>query len=72
MKSNSWFCKRLFHFKLYLEDRAEIGVINAICKSDSFVNSKVNQTISEMNRFWPFEGANDTEWKRRISQMSCN
>ncbi len=33
---------------------------------------KVNQTISEMNRFWPFEGADDTEWKRRISQMSCD
>ncbi|EMK21547.1 hypothetical protein LEP1GSC008_4335 [Leptospira kirschneri serovar Bulgarica str. Nikolaevo] len=55
-----------------MEDRAEIGVINAICKSDSFVAAKVNQTISEMNRFWPFEGADDTEWKRRISQMSCN
>ncbi|UOG40101.1 hypothetical protein MAL05_09155 [Leptospira noguchii] len=65
----------------FAEDRAEIGAgimgnqfweINEICRTDSFVAAKVNQTISEMNRFWPFEGTNDTEWKRRISQMSCD
>ncbi|EMJ53005.1 hypothetical protein LEP1GSC013_4193 [Leptospira interrogans serovar Valbuzzi str. Duyster] len=65
----------------YAEDKAETGAgimgnqfweINEICRTDSFVAAKVNQMISEMNRFWPYEGAENTGWKRRISQMSCN
>ncbi|EMP06979.1 hypothetical protein LEP1GSC124_1783 [Leptospira interrogans serovar Pyrogenes str. 200701872] len=31
---------------------------------------KVNQTISDMNRFWSFEGADDTEIKRKILKCS--
>ncbi|WP_061249614.1 LIC13305 family lipoprotein [Leptospira alstonii] len=65
------------------EDYAEIGcgimgpsvnfaqLIN-ICRSDSIVGAKVNLMISDMKKFWPFPGAESTEWKRRITEISCN
>ncbi|KXZ28202.1 hypothetical protein AYB33_05125 [Leptospira santarosai] len=65
----------------FAEDRADVGeaiqgrqfsYLNEICATDPIVASKVRLTIEEMNRFWPFPGAEDTQWKRRFSEIRCN
>ncbi|UZN07531.1 hypothetical protein M5D10_00640 [Leptospira santarosai] len=63
------------------EDRADVGAaiqgrqfsyLNEICATDPIVAAKVRLMIEEMNRFWPFPGAEDTQWKRRFSEIRCN
>lgn len=65
----------------FAEDRADVGgaiqgrhfsYLNEICATDPIVASKVRLTIDEMNRFWPFPGAENTQWKRRFSEIQCN
>ncbi|EKO23330.1 LIC13305 family lipoprotein [Leptospira interrogans] len=65
----------------YAEDRAEIGgaiqgrqfsYLNEICAVDPIVAAKVRLTIDEMNRFWPYPGAENTAWKRRFDEIQCN
>ncbi|AOP35640.1 hypothetical protein A0128_18405 [Leptospira tipperaryensis] len=65
----------------FAEDRADIGAaiqgrqfsyLNEICAVDSIVAAKVRLTIEEMNRFWPFPGAENTAWKRRFSEIECH
>ncbi|MCH1911650.1 hypothetical protein L9Z41_03465 [Leptospira noguchii] len=69
----------------HIEDRAEIGrVIMArpstynrlvqICRTDPIVAAKVRKTVSEWKQFWPYPGAENTEWKVRITQAErdCN
>ncbi|TGK35938.1 hypothetical protein EHQ12_08320 [Leptospira gomenensis] len=65
----------------YAEDRADVGAVfqgrqfsylNEICATDPIVAAKVRLTIDEMNRFWPFPGAENTQWKRRFSEVQCN
>lgn len=46
--------------------------LNEICAVDSVVAAKVRLTIDEMNRFWPYPGAENTAWKRRFSEIQCN
>ncbi|AXR62813.1 LIC13305 family lipoprotein [Leptospira mayottensis] len=63
----------------HLEDRAEIGMVIMgpqaannqlvqICQNDAIVAAKVRKTVSEWKQFWPFAGAENTEWKVRMSQ----
>ncbi|EMO64900.1 hypothetical protein LEP1GSC133_2709 [Leptospira borgpetersenii serovar Pomona str. 200901868] len=63
----------------HIEDRAEIGrAIMArpstynrlvqVCRNDPIVAAKVRKTVSEWNQFWPFPGAENTEWKTRMIQ----
>ncbi|MBM9576595.1 hypothetical protein JWG45_05445 [Leptospira sp. 201903070] len=65
----------------FAEDRADVGAVfqgrhffylNEICATDPIVAAKVRLTIDEMNRFWPFPGAENTQWKRRFSEVQCN
>ncbi|URD69894.1 LIC13305 family lipoprotein [Leptospira borgpetersenii] len=65
----------------FAEDRAEIGAaiqgrqfsyLNQICAVDPIVAAKVRLTIDEMNRFWPYPGAENTAWKRRFTEIQCN
>ncbi|EKO96232.1 hypothetical protein KQY10_20310 [Leptospira interrogans] len=65
----------------YAEDRADVGgaiqgrqfsYLNKICAADSIVAAKVRLTIDEMNRFWPYPGAENTAWKRRFDEIQCN
>lgn len=65
----------------FAEDRAEIGgaiqghqfsYLNEICAADRIVAAKARLTIEEMNRFWPYPGAENTQWKRRFSEIQCN
>ncbi|AVQ11351.1 Putative lipoprotein [Leptospira santarosai] len=65
----------------FAEDRADVGAaiqgrqfsyLNEICATDPIVAAKVRLTIDEMNHFWPFPGAEDTQWKRRFSEIRCN
>nr|WP_319941261.1 hypothetical protein [Leptospira sanjuanensis] len=44
------------------------------CKNDPFVATKSKKIIADMNRFWPFAGAEETFWKRRITETAtaCN
>ncbi|EMY76833.1 putative lipoprotein [Leptospira weilii serovar Ranarum str. ICFT] len=65
----------------YAEDRADIGgaiqgrhfsYLNGICAVDPIVAAKVRLTIDEMNRFWPYPGAENTAWKRRFTEIQCN
>ncbi|EMJ95226.1 hypothetical protein LEP1GSC198_0588 [Leptospira kirschneri str. JB] len=65
----------------YAEDRADVGAaiqgrqffyLNQICAVDPIVAAKVRLTIDEMNRFWPYPGAENTAWKRRFSEIQCN
>lgn len=65
----------------FAEDRAEIGAaiqgrqfsyLNQICAVDPIVAAKVRLTIDEMNRFWPYPGAENTAWKRRFNEIQCN
>ncbi|EPG48623.1 LIC13305 family lipoprotein [Leptospira kirschneri] len=65
----------------YAEDRADVGAaiqgrqfsyLNEICAVDPIVAAKVRLTIDEMNRFWPYPGAENTAWKRRFSEIQCN
>lgn len=65
----------------YGEDRAEIGAtiqgrqfsyLNEICAVDPIVAAKVRLTIDEINRFWPYPGAENTAWKRRFNEIQCN
>ncbi|EMO86813.1 LIC13305 family lipoprotein [Leptospira santarosai] len=63
----------------HLEDRAEIGMVIMgpqavnnqlvrLCQTDPIVAAKVRKTVSEWKQFWPFPGAENTEWKVRITQ----
>ncbi|MBW9233240.1 hypothetical protein JQK62_13115 [Leptospira santarosai] len=63
----------------HLEDRAEIGMVIMgpqtvnnqlvrLCQTDPFVAAKVRKTVSRWKQFWPFPGAENTEWKVRITQ----
>ncbi|EMO20965.1 putative lipoprotein [Leptospira santarosai str. HAI134] len=63
----------------HLEDRAEIGMVIMgpqavnnqlvrLCQTDPIVAAKVRKTVSEWKQFWPFPGAENTEWKIRITQ----
>ncbi|WP_061205249.1 LIC13305 family lipoprotein [Leptospira santarosai] len=63
------------------EDRADVGeaiqgrqfsYLNEICATDLIVAAKVRLMIEQMNRFWPFPGAEDSQWKRRFSEIRCN
>ncbi|WP_061207166.1 LIC13305 family lipoprotein [Leptospira santarosai] len=63
------------------EDRADVGAaiqgrqfsyLNEICATDPIVAAKVRLMIEQMNRFWPFPGAEDSQWKRRFSEIRCN
>ncbi|EMO65226.1 putative lipoprotein [Leptospira borgpetersenii serovar Pomona str. 200901868] len=65
----------------FAEDRADIGsaiqgrqfsYLNEICTVDPIVAAKVRLTIDEMNRFWPYPGAENTAWKRRFTEIQCN
>ncbi|WP_061220736.1 LIC13305 family lipoprotein [Leptospira borgpetersenii] len=65
----------------FAEDRADIGgaiqgrqfsYLNQICAVDPIVAAKVRLTIDEMNRFWPYPGAENTAWKRRFTEIQCN
>ncbi|EKO07186.1 hypothetical protein FH593_04155 [Leptospira interrogans] len=65
----------------YAEDRADVGgaiqgrqfsYLNKICAADPIVAAKVRLTIDEMNRFWPYPGAENTAWKRRFDEIQCN
>ncbi|WP_426489547.1 LIC13305 family lipoprotein [Leptospira interrogans serovar Copenhageni] len=65
----------------YAEDRADVGgaiqgrqfsYLSKICAADSIVAAKVRLTIDEMNRFWPYPGAENTAWKRRFDEIQCN
>ncbi|MBE8363761.1 LIC13305 family lipoprotein [Leptospira borgpetersenii] len=65
----------------FAEDRADIGAaiqgrqfsyLNEICAVDPIVAAKVRLTIDEMNRFWPYPGAENTAWKRRFTEIQCN
>ncbi|MDO6394078.1 hypothetical protein Q4554_08240 [Leptospira santarosai] len=63
----------------HLEDKATIGsdvmgsqffynrLVQA-CQTDPFVAAKVRKTVSRWKQFWPFAGAENTEWKIRITQ----
>ncbi|WP_025181085.1 LIC13305 family lipoprotein [Leptospira interrogans serovar Szwajizak] len=65
----------------YPEDRADVGAaiqgrqfsyLNQICTVDPIVAAKTRSMIEEMNRFWPYPGSENTEWKRRFSEIQCN
>lgn len=65
----------------YAEDRADVGgaiqgrhfsYLNEICAVDPIVAAKTRLMIEEMNRFWPYPGSENTEWKRRFSEIQCN
>ncbi|EMO33876.1 putative lipoprotein [Leptospira santarosai str. CBC1416] len=65
----------------FAEDRADVGkaiqgrqfsYLNEICATDPIVAAKVRLMIEQMNRFWPFPGAEDSQWKRRFSEIRCN
>ncbi|EMY12050.1 hypothetical protein LEP1GSC043_2483 [Leptospira weilii str. Ecochallenge] len=69
----------------HVEDRAEIGggIMGPIsdynrliqfCQTDPIVAAKVNRTISEWNEFWPFSGAENSDWKTKITATAaaCN
>uniref|UniRef100_UPI00036FA3A0 LIC13305 family lipoprotein n=1 Tax=Leptospira santarosai TaxID=28183 RepID=UPI00036FA3A0 len=60
------------------EDRADVGAaiqgrqfsyLNEICATDPIVAAKVRLMIEQMNRFWPFPGAEDSQWKHRFSEI---
>ncbi|EMO62285.1 putative lipoprotein [Leptospira borgpetersenii serovar Pomona str. 200901868] len=44
------------------------------CKADPLVAAKSKKIIADMNRFWSFPGAEETFWKRRITETAtaCN
>ncbi|MDI7197613.1 hypothetical protein QMM61_13010 [Leptospira santarosai] len=61
------------------EDRAVFGalvmgwpatynILVQACQTDPFVAAKVRKTVSRWKQFWPFPGAENTEWKIRITQ----
>ncbi|MDI7186608.1 hypothetical protein QMM42_10395 [Leptospira santarosai] len=63
----------------HLEDKATIGafVMGAqifysqlvkTCQNDPIVAAKVRKLVSRWKQFWPFPGAENTEWKARITQ----
>ncbi|WP_017862720.1 LIC13305 family lipoprotein [Leptospira santarosai] len=63
----------------HLEDKATIGgdvmgpqffynQLVKTCQTDPFVAAKVRKTVSRWKQFWPFPGAENTEWKIRITQ----
>ncbi|AXR60989.1 LIC13305 family lipoprotein [Leptospira mayottensis] len=69
----------------HVEDRAEIGqgIMGPIsdynrlirfCQSDPIIAAKVNRTISEWKEFWPFPGAENSDWKTKITatESACN
>ncbi|WP_061223171.1 LIC13305 family lipoprotein [Leptospira weilii] len=69
----------------HMEDRAEIGGgimgpisdynrLIRLCQSDPIIAAKVNRTISEWNEFWPFPGAENSDWKTKITATAaaCN
>ncbi|MDI7175214.1 LIC13305 family lipoprotein [Leptospira santarosai] len=63
----------------HIEDRAEIGAgimgtisnynrLIQFCQSDPIISAKVKRTISEWKAFWPFPGAENSDWKIKITQ----
>ncbi|WP_016754770.1 LIC13305 family lipoprotein [Leptospira santarosai] len=69
----------------HMEDRAEIGegIMGSIsdynrliqfCQSDPIISAKVKRTISEWKKFWPFPGAENSDWKIKITatESACN
>ncbi|EKR45084.1 putative lipoprotein [Leptospira interrogans serovar Grippotyphosa str. LT2186] len=61
------------------EDRAVFGalimgwptsynILVQACQTDPFVAAKVRLTVSRWKQFWPFPGAENTEWKIRMAQ----
>ncbi len=61
------------------EDRAVFGALimgwpatyNLLvqaCQTDPFVAAKIRLTVSRWKQFWPFPGAENTEWKIRMAQ----
>ncbi|EMM74014.1 hypothetical protein LEP1GSC038_2165 [Leptospira weilii str. 2006001855] len=61
------------------EDRAVFGAVvmgwptsyNLLvqaCRTDPFVAAKVRLTVSRWKQFWPFPGAENSEWKMRMAQ----
>ncbi|WP_061224649.1 LIC13305 family lipoprotein [Leptospira weilii] len=61
------------------EDRAVLGalvmgwpasynILVQACRTDPFVAAKVRLTVSRWKQFWPFPGAENTEWKIRMAQ----
>ncbi|EMF83168.1 hypothetical protein LEP1GSC188_0509 [Leptospira weilii serovar Topaz str. LT2116] len=61
------------------EDRAEFGafvmgwptsynLLVQACRTDPFVAAKVRLTVSRWKQFWPFPGAENTEWNMRMAQ----
>ncbi|MDI7217300.1 hypothetical protein QMN07_07170 [Leptospira santarosai] len=63
----------------HLEDKATIGAfvmgpqifynrLVQTCQTDPFVAAKVRKLVSRWKQFWPFPGAENTEWKVRITQ----
>ncbi|WP_061206962.1 LIC13305 family lipoprotein [Leptospira santarosai] len=69
----------------HMEDRAVIGggIMGPIsdynrliqfCQSDPIISAKVKRTISEWKKFWPFPGAENSDWKIKITatESACN
>ncbi|ALO24795.1 LIC13305 family lipoprotein [Leptospira borgpetersenii] len=63
----------------FVEDRAVFGalimgwpatynILVQACQTDPFVAAKVRLTVSRWKQFWPFPGAENTEWKIRMAQ----
>ncbi|EKO32388.1 putative lipoprotein [Leptospira santarosai str. CBC379] len=63
----------------HLEDKATIGAdvmrsqvfynrLVQTCQTDAIVAAKVRKLVSRWKQFWPFPGAENTEWKVRITQ----
>ncbi|MDI7197615.1 hypothetical protein QMM61_13020 [Leptospira santarosai] len=63
----------------HLEDKATIGgnmmgvqamnnQLVKTCQTDAIVAAKVRKLVSRWKQFWPFPGAENTEWKVRITQ----
>ncbi|WP_078124606.1 LIC13305 family lipoprotein [Leptospira alexanderi] len=72
----------LYATENYVEDRAEIGQgimgsmsdynrLIRFCQTDSIIAAKVNRTISEWNEFWPFPGAENSDWKTKITATAA-
>ncbi len=64
----------------FQEDRATIGALIMgsqprynklvqICQTDPIVAAKVRKIVAGWNAFWPFPGAENTEWKIRMAQV---
>ncbi|AXR64661.1 hypothetical protein [Leptospira mayottensis] len=47
---------------------ATYNLLVQACQTDPFVAAKVRLTVSRWKQFWPFPGAENTEWKIRMAQ----